>query len=242
MHFFYRIIDNFIHYGTLQVRRYDAPGPSYTVVKEETVDEDEKYFSENPNSTIRKAAQVLKISKSSLHRIVKNFLKLHPYKIKTHQLLTTKSMEARVKFCKTITEMFESGEMDENKIVFSEEAHFWLNGYGNKQNYQFWGTVNPNISISKSLHPEKVTSWAALSVKGIYLYFFDSTVTGNSYKELLETKFFFAKKRGWVKTFYFMEDGATLHRTKEVFEAIYNVYGNRVIGLGDPKFSHTGIE
>ena len=44
MHFFYRIIDNFIQYGTFQDRRYDAPGPSYTVVTEETVDEVEKYF------------------------------------------------------------------------------------------------------------------------------------------------------------------------------------------------------
>ena len=44
MHFFYRIIDSFIRYGTLQDRRYDAPDPSYTVVTEETVDEVEKYF------------------------------------------------------------------------------------------------------------------------------------------------------------------------------------------------------
>ena len=29
-------------------------------------------------------------------------------------------METRVKFYKTITEMFESGEIDENKIVFSD--------------------------------------------------------------------------------------------------------------------------
>ena len=73
-----------------------------------------------------------------------------------------------------------------------------------------------------------------MSLKGIYLYFIDSTVTGNSYKELLETKLFpFEKKKGWVKTF--MQDGATPRRTKEVFEAIYNVYGNRVIGLGYPK-------
>ena len=127
------------------------------------MDKVEKYFSENLNSTIRKAAQVLKISKSSLH-----------------------------------------SEIDENKIVFSDEAHFWLNAYVNKRNYRFWVTKNPNISISKS-HPEKVNLWAALSVKGIYLYFFDSTVTGNSYKELLETKFFpFAKKRSWVETFHFM--------------------------------------
>ena len=67
MHFFYRIIDNFIQYGTLQDRRYDALGLSYIVVTEQTVDEVEKYFSENPNSTVRKAARVLKISKYSLY-------------------------------------------------------------------------------------------------------------------------------------------------------------------------------
>ncbi|EZA60801.1 hypothetical protein X777_13633, partial [Ooceraea biroi] len=30
----------------------------------------------------------------------------------------------------------------------------------------------------------------------------------------------------------FMQDGATPHRTQEVFETIHKVYGNRVIGLG----------
>ena len=64
MHFFYRIIDNFIQYGTLQDRKNDAPSPSYTVVTEETVDEVEKYFSENPNFTIKTATGVLKISRS----------------------------------------------------------------------------------------------------------------------------------------------------------------------------------
>ena len=96
------------------------------------MDKIEKHFSENSNVTIRKAAQVLKISKSSRHRIVNNFLKLLSYKITTHQLLITKSMEARVKFCKNIREMFDSSETDENKIVFSDEAHFWLNRYVNK--------------------------------------------------------------------------------------------------------------
>ena len=129
-------------------------------------------------------------------------------------------MQAGVKSCKTITEVFESGETHENKIVFSD-----------KTDYRFWGTENSNISISKSFHPDKVTVCAALSVKEIYLYFFDSAVTGNSYKKQLEMKSFpFAKKRGWVETFHFMQDRATSHHTKKYFEAIYNVYGNRVIG------------
>lgn len=67
--FFYRIIDNFIQYGTLQDRRYDSPGPPYIVVTEQIVDEVEKHFSENTNFTIINAAQVLNILKSSLRRI-----------------------------------------------------------------------------------------------------------------------------------------------------------------------------
>ncbi|EZA55091.1 hypothetical protein X777_05363 [Ooceraea biroi] len=48
---------------------------------------------------------------------------------------------------------------------------------------------------------------------------------------LLETQFFpHAKKRGLVRGFHFMQDGATPHRTQEVFETIHKVYGNRIIG------------
>ena len=54
MLFFCRIIDNCIQYSTLQNRRCDASGPSYTVVAEETVDEVEKYFSEDLNFTTKK--------------------------------------------------------------------------------------------------------------------------------------------------------------------------------------------
>lgn len=69
-------------------------------------------------------------------------------------------------------------------------------------------------------------------------------MTSQSYKELLETKFFpHAKKRGLVKNFHFMQDGGTPHRAiREVFESIHEVYGNRVIGLGYPKFAHGGLE
>ncbi|EZA51526.1 hypothetical protein X777_09741 [Ooceraea biroi] len=93
------------------------------------------------------------------------------------------------------------------------------------------------------LFTQKVSAWAAISVKGVYLQFFEGTVTGESYKELLENNFFpYAKKRGLVNRFYFMQDGATPHRTRDVFESIHKVYGNRVIGLGYPKFAYGGLE
>ena len=48
----------------------------------------------------------------------------------------------------------------------------------------------PNVTTAKFLHPNKVIVWSAESVKGIYLKFFDSTFIGQSYAQLLETKFF----------------------------------------------------
>ncbi|GFS84492.1 uncharacterized protein TNCV_4606721 [Trichonephila clavipes] len=43
-----------------------------------------------------------------------------------------------------------------------DEAHFWLNGYVNKQNCHIWGEANPQVYVETPLHPEKLTVWCAL--------------------------------------------------------------------------------
>ncbi|GFS94497.1 hypothetical protein TNCV_2015101 [Trichonephila clavipes] len=47
-------------------------------------------------------------------------------------------------------------------ILFSDEAHFWLNGYVNKQNCRIWSEANPQVYVKTPLHPEKLTVWCAL--------------------------------------------------------------------------------
>ncbi|GFU98708.1 uncharacterized protein TNCV_112281 [Trichonephila clavipes] len=48
------------------------------------------------------------------------------------------------------------------RILFSDEAHFWLNGYVNKQNCRIWSEANPQVYVETPLHPEKLTVWCAL--------------------------------------------------------------------------------
>ncbi|GFW46328.1 uncharacterized protein TNCV_1388301 [Trichonephila clavipes] len=55
------------------------------------------------------------------------------------------------------------------RILFSDEAHFWLNGYVNKQNCRIWSEANPQVYVETSLHPEKLTVWCALWAGGILL-------------------------------------------------------------------------
>ncbi|GFW49552.1 HTH CENPB-type domain-containing protein [Trichonephila clavipes] len=51
----------------------------------------------------------------------------------------------------------------------SDEAHFWLKGYVNKQNCRIWSEANPQVYVETPLHPEKLTVWCALWAGGILL-------------------------------------------------------------------------
>ncbi|GFW00461.1 hypothetical protein TNCV_693001 [Trichonephila clavipes] len=55
------------------------------------------------------------------------------------------------------------------RILFSDEAHFWLNGYVNKRNCRIWSEASPQVYVETPLHPEKLTVWCALWAGGILL-------------------------------------------------------------------------
>ncbi|GFW36383.1 uncharacterized protein TNCV_3713021 [Trichonephila clavipes] len=82
------------------------------------------------------------------------------------------------------------------RIFFSDEAHFWLNGYVNKQKCHIWSEGNPQVYVETPLHPEKLTVWCTLWAGGIIgPYFFKNdeghniTVNGDRYRAMI-TNFF----------------------------------------------------
>ncbi|GFV94411.1 hypothetical protein TNCV_3352491 [Trichonephila clavipes] len=56
-----------------------------------------------------------------------------------------------------------------HKLFLTDEAHFWLNGYVNKQNCRIWSEANPQVYVETPLHPEKLTVGCALWAGGILL-------------------------------------------------------------------------
>ncbi|GFT21460.1 transposable element Tcb2 transposase [Trichonephila clavipes] len=63
----------------------------------------------------------------------------------------------------------EGEQKKQRKSRDSDEAHFWLNGYVNKQNCRIWSEANPQVYVETPLHPEKLTVWCALWAGGILL-------------------------------------------------------------------------
>ncbi|GFU00697.1 transposable element Tc3 transposase [Trichonephila clavipes] len=101
------------------------------------------------------------------------------------------------------------------RILFSDEAHFWLNGYVNKQNYRIWSEANPQVYVETPLHPEKLTVWCALWAGGIigpYLFKNDE-----GHNEL-----------------WFQQDGATCHTARAIIDLLKDTFGDRLISRFGP--------
>ncbi|GFT23307.1 hypothetical protein TNCV_2016021 [Trichonephila clavipes] len=60
-------------------------------------------------------------------------------------------------------------ELSDAQAPYRDEAHFWLNGYVNKQNCRIWSEANLQVYVETPLHPEKLTVWCALWAGGILL-------------------------------------------------------------------------
>jgi len=49
-----------------------------------------------------------------------------------------------------------------NNLLMTDEAHFHLSGFVNKQNMRYWSPVNPNELQEMPLHSPKLTIWCGV--------------------------------------------------------------------------------
>ncbi|GFV72332.1 transposable element Tcb2 transposase [Trichonephila clavipes] len=65
--------------------------------------------------------------------------------------------QARRRFVEGAQNEIAVGRDFHKRILFSDEVHFWLNGYVNKQNCRIWREANSQVYVETPLHPEKLT-------------------------------------------------------------------------------------
>ena len=99
-----------------------------------------------PNQSIPRRSQELGIAQTVLWSMQKD-LGLHAFKIKLTQELTPLDHLKRRNFSNWALSKIEENEEFHRKIISSDEAHFWLNGFVNKQNMRYWSATNPNVLL-----------------------------------------------------------------------------------------------
>ena len=159
----------------------------------ENIDLVRKKVKRRPKLSIRNISKLSGLSNATIQRIL-NDLNLHPYKIQIIPKLYEHDYVLRMNYSKEMLDILENAD-DNVVIIFSDEAHFHLGGYVNKQNMRYWSEDNPRELHEKEMHLQKTTVWCAISSKkiiGPYFYGHGETVTCSSYCQMLEN--FFLKK------------------------------------------------
>ena len=118
----------------------------------------------------------------------------------------------------------------------SDEAHFHLGGYVNKQNCRIWGSVNPKMIIEKPLYPQRVTVWCGFWAGGIigpYSFLNEDgaavSVNGLRYRNIINEFLWPELEDMDVDDVYFQQDGATCHTSGKAIGLLREMFPGRVI-------------
>jgi len=88
--------------------------------------------SRSPRRTACKHAQALRISDTTVLRILHSELSLLPYKLQAVHALSNRERKTRLQFCSQFVGILTEIPDLPNKLLMSDEAHFYLHGTVNK--------------------------------------------------------------------------------------------------------------
>ncbi|KAL0830466.1 hypothetical protein ABMA28_002631 [Loxostege sticticalis] len=178
----------------------------------ENIDAVREYVEECPETSTRRRATQLGISRRTLQRILVKDLKMFPYKTQmTHQLLPA-DHRARLDYCQRVINLNLEEDDFPSKLV-----------------------------MKTPLHPLKVTVWCGICVdRVIGPYFFEDaggnaiTVTGERYRTMLREFLIPSLDELGLEHIWFQQDGATAHTARDTMDLVRDAFPGRVISrFGD---------
>ncbi|KAI6649848.1 Histone-lysine N-methyltransferase SETMAR-like [Oopsacas minuta] len=114
-----------------------------------SIEKVKRKLADSPYRSSKRLSRELQLSRTTVRRILVDDLNLFSYKIQILQKQSTVQKEKRLTFGKLVAGKVEKKEIDIGNINCSDEAHFQLSGYVNKQNMRIWGEEKPDPLDSK---------------------------------------------------------------------------------------------
>jgi len=122
-----------------------------------------------------------------------------------------------MQICEWFQQMVNEDEEFVMKIVWSDEAQFKLNGTVNRHNCVYWALENLHVHVGKEVNLPGVNVWCGLSAGGLIGPFFEGTVTGKAYLEMLRSSILPAVRALYENSeVFYQQDGAPPHCHRDV--------------------------
>lgn len=223
------LVEKFQETGSVEDK--SRSGRPRTAVSEESIKKVSEKLLECPKISIRVASLELGMSKDSFHRAAQE-AGFRPYRPYTVIELSEDDFDRRDEFSSTFLALLEQNPGLLDKIIWSDESEFRLNGVVNRHNSCYWAQANPQEQMPVQHTSAGVMVWCAVtSTKIIGPYFFDGSVNADSYLMMLK-EFLWPQVK--YKRMYFQQDGAPAHYASSVRSWLNEKFPNRWIGRRGP--------
>jgi len=126
--------------------------------------------------------------------------------------------DRRMQFCEWFQQMVNEDEGFVTKIVWSDEAQFKLKGKVNRHNFVYWAPENLHLHVGKAVNLPGVKVCCGLSARGLIgPFFFEGTVTGEAYLEILRSSILPAIRAIYENSeVFYQQGGAPPHYHRDV--------------------------
>lgn len=127
-------------------------------------------FLANPNLSTRVCALRLGLEKDQnniVHRVLKAH-GFHPYRYKKVQALLPRDFANRANFCQNMNNRFHADPGLVDRILWSDECTFTVNGMFNNKNFVYWTDENPfNVRATKHQYRWSLNIWCGIVGDGL---------------------------------------------------------------------------
>ena len=239
-----RIVHHFEKEGTVHGKNQGRSGRSPVVTGDgDKVEEVRESVSETPQTSTRHRSQELRMSRTSLRRVLRRKLKYHPYRIAELHKLTQTDRERRLAMCSWVQQKQEECQTWIRHVWFTDEAHFHLDGRTNSHNNVFWSQTKPDHVTEAGRMGARVTCLVAFNARHGLLgpYWFEDeegrTVSVNQerYRDVLKRLHEdMAKKmsENQLRLCWFMQDGAPPRTARGTLQLLQDLFRHRVFTKG----------
>ena len=201
-----RLLNKFKETGSVHDKKYERGVP----------EEDQELVLANafanPKDSLTKQSKATGFSRSKVRSVLKKH-KMKSYKPRRCQAFNANDPPRRVEMAEWFLGNIRAQPTFLKSVLFSDESLFPLNGTKCRQHETHWADSNPHLKDDcRRQDVPKVMVWLGVHDERLVgPYFFDNTVNGQTYLEMLRTKMIPDLRASGNFPVWFQQDGAPPH-------------------------------